>query len=94
LPFVLSRSDNAAFMAVARLKHAPAEETPLPPMHDPVAMHAEFRRHRRRRFARIEHRLEVKRAKRRFWILICALFMFALFLGVTIWEQIQSMFGI
>jgi hypothetical protein len=81
-------------MAVARLKPARVEESPIPPVHDPVAMHAEFRRHRRRRNARIEHRLEVKRAKRRFWILVSALFMFALFLGVTIWEQIQSMFGI
>ena len=29
-----------------------------------------------------------------FWILVGALFMLALFLGVTIWEQIQSVFGI
>jgi hypothetical protein len=65
-----------------------------PPVHDPLALHQEFRRQRAKRLARIEHRLEVKRAARRFWILVAALFVLALFLSVTIWEQIQSMFGI
>ena len=81
-------------MAVARLKPVRVDEPALPPVHDPAAIHAEFRRHRRKRNARIEHRLELKRAKRRFWVLVGALFMLALFLGVTIWEQVQSMFGI
>jgi hypothetical protein len=69
-------------------------EQVAPPIDDPYVVHREFRRHRRKRIARIEQRLEVKRARRRFWILVGALFMLALFLGVTIWEQIQSVFGI
>jgi hypothetical protein len=80
-------------MAPARASKARFEQI-TPPIDDPLAVHREFRRHRRKRIARIEHRLEVKRASRRFWILVGALFMLALFLGVTIWEQIQSVFGI
>lgn len=79
-------------MASARAQRARVEERP--PVHDPVAVHLEFRRHRRKRLARIEHRLEQKRAARRFWVLVGTLLVLALFLGVTIWEQIQSMFGI
>jgi hypothetical protein len=65
-----------------------------PPIPDPLEVHQQFRRHRAKRLARIEQRLESKRATRRFWILIASLFVLALFLSVTIWEQIQSMFGI
>jgi hypothetical protein len=80
-------------MAPVRAYKARSEQI-TPPIDDPFVVHREFRRHRRKRLARIEQRLEVKRAKRRFWILVGALFMLALFLGVTIWEQIQSVFGI
>lgn len=81
------------WMAPARA-HKARVESITPPIDDPFVVHREFRRHRRKRLARLERRLEVKRAKRRFWILLGGLFMFAVFLGVTIWEQIQSMFGI
>lgn len=81
-------------MAV-RAQHARARiEEAVPPLADPVQLHRSFRQHRRKRLARIEHRRELKRARRRFWILVGALFAFAIFLSVTIWEQIQSMFGI
>ncbi len=79
--------------ARARHAHARAEQA-IPPIHDPAAIHVAFRRHRRKRLARIEHRRELKRARRRFWILVGTLFALAVFLSVTIWEQIQSMFGI
>jgi hypothetical protein len=72
----------------------PRADRSAPPIDDPLAVHRAFRVHRRRRLARIEHRLEVRRAKRRFWILAGSLFVLTVFLGVTIWEQIQAMFGI
>ena len=82
----------------ARARHAGARvvriEEAAPPAHDPVELHRAFRRHKRKRLARIEHRRGLVRARRRFWILISALLVLALFLSVTIWEQIQSMFGI
>jgi hypothetical protein len=69
-------------------------ETNAPPVDDPVAVHRAFRHHRAKRLARIEHRREQQHARRRYWILLAALFVLALFLSVTIWAQIQSMFGI
>jgi hypothetical protein len=68
--------------------------TGAPPIDDPVAVHQAFRHHRAKRLARIEHRREHQHARRRFWILLAALFVLAVFLSVTIWAQIQSMFGI
>jgi len=70
------------------------EESAPPPIDDPHAVRRAFVGHRRRRLARLEHRQEVKRAKRRFWILSGTLLVLAVFLSVTIWAQIQSMFGI
>jgi hypothetical protein len=66
----------------------------VPPIDDPLAVHRAFQRHRRKRLARIEHRHEVRLARRRFWILLGTLFVLAVFLSVTIWEQLQSVFGI
>ena len=80
-------------MAALRAQRQPVEEA-TPPIDDPLAVHQAFRQHRRKRLARIEHIRETKQATRRFWILIAALFMLAVFLSVTIWEQIQSVFGI
>jgi hypothetical protein len=80
-------------MAALRAQRQPVERH-TPPVDDPVTVHQAFRQHRRKRLARLEHRRELKHASRRFWVLIAALFMLAVFLSVTIWEQIQSMFGI
>jgi hypothetical protein len=77
----------------ARAQRARADEA-APPIEDPHAVRRAFIRHRRRRIARIEHRVERKWAGRRFWILVGALLLLAVFLSVTIFEQIQSMFGI
>lgn len=63
-------------------------------MHDPVAIHHAFRQHRGRRLARIAYRRELRRSRRRYWFLVSVLFALAVFLSVTIWEQLQSMFGI
>jgi hypothetical protein len=82
-----------AALRAHRAHRAQVEEI-APPIDDPFAVHRAFRQHRRKRLARIERRLEVKRAGQRFWILIGALFLLAVFLSVTIWEQIQSVFGI
>jgi hypothetical protein len=81
-------------MAVPARHQLARVEDQSPPVHDPVAVHHAFRHHRRKRLARIEHRQELRRARRRFWILVAALVALAIFLSVTIWEQIQSMFGI
>jgi hypothetical protein len=50
--------------------------------------------HRARRRARIEHELEQRRARLRFWTLVAALLLTGLFLSLTIREQIQTLFGL
>jgi hypothetical protein len=51
-------------------------------------------RERARRRAQIEHRIERGRARRRFQVLMLALLFFAVVLGLTIWDQIQALFGL
>lgn len=69
-------------------------EESAPPQDDPRAVRRRVVLHRRKRIARIEYRREQKWARRRFWILVGTLILVAVFLSVTIWEQVQSMFGI
>jgi len=73
--------------------HARSDEV-APPIDDPHAVRRRFIEHRIKRVARIEHRRERKQARRRFWILVSTLLLLAAFLSVTIWAQIQSVFGI
>jgi hypothetical protein len=79
-------------MAV-RAQRSLVEES-APPQDDPRAVRRRVVQHRRKRIARIEYRREQKWARRRFWILVGTLVLVAVFLSVTIWEQVQSMFGI
>ena len=79
-------------MAV-RAQRSLVEES-APPQDDPGAVRRRVVQHRRKRIARIEYRREQKWARRRFWILVGTLVLVAVFLSVTIWEQVQSMFGI
>ena len=51
-------------------------------------------RERAKRRARIEHEREKKRARRRFALLLVVLLFFTVFLGLTIWDQIQTLFGL
>jgi hypothetical protein len=50
--------------------------------------------HRAKRRARIEHERERKRARARFLALLLALLFFTAFLSLTIWDQIQALFGL
>jgi hypothetical protein len=51
-------------------------------------------RERARRRARIEHERQKQLARRRFWILLCFLLFVAVIIGLTIWDQIQALFGL
>jgi hypothetical protein len=42
----------------------------------------------------IEHELELKRARVRFWALFFGLLFFAIVLSLTILDQIQALFGV
>ena len=64
-----------------------------PPL-DPVAVPRNLARARAKRRARIEHKLEKRRAGFRFYVLLGALVFVALFLSLSIWQKIESLFGL
>jgi predicted nucleic acid-binding Zn ribbon protein len=51
-------------------------------------------RERAKRQARIERERERRHARRRFAVLILALLFLTVVLGLTIWDQIQALFGL
>ncbi len=51
-------------------------------------------RERARRRAKVEHDREKTLARRRFWILVAFLLFVAVVLALTIWDQIQALFGL
>jgi hypothetical protein len=51
-------------------------------------------RERARRRARVEHERERTRARRRFLVLVVFLLFVTAFLTLTIWDQIQTLFGL
>jgi hypothetical protein len=50
--------------------------------------------HRARRKARIEHRKRTRRAGIRFWLVLSLLLVLSVVLSVTIWHEIQHLFGL
>jgi hypothetical protein len=64
-----------------------------PPI-DPDAVRREYRRHRARRQARIEHRRRAKRAGARFWVVLLLLVAIAVMIALSTWRQIGQLFGL
>ena len=75
---------------------SPAPQRPLqeePPI-DPKAVERRWVHARARRRARIEHKRELKRARIRFLVLFGILVFVTLFLALSIWQKIESAFGL
>lgn len=70
------------------------DELDDPPSHDPASVAHAYRYHRERRNARIARDREHRRAKRRFWLVAACLLLASLVLAVTIWDQVQKLFGL
>lgn len=51
-------------------------------------------RERAKRRARLEHERERSRARRRFLVLILVLLFFTVVVALTIWDEIQALFGL
>lgn len=85
-----------------RGRRAPARQAPgrspgeidEPPAFDRVAIDRAYRYHRARRLARIQQRREYRSARLRFWFVACGLLLICLVIGVTIWGQVQRLFGL
>ena len=69
-------------------------ETEEPPVVDPAAIERAYREHRARRRARVEHRQRAKVASVRFWIVLWVLLVLCVIAALTIWAQIQQLFGL
>jgi hypothetical protein len=83
-------------MAAPAPRRVDWEEPPLedPPPVDPHAIQRRLRRQRAKRQARIDHRHEKRLAGVRFLFLIGTLIFLTLFLSLSIWEKIGSLFGL
>lgn len=64
-----------------------------PPV-DPDAFAKAFIRERARRVAREEHLIEQRKSRIRYWIIVAALFLTAVILTASIWDQLKTLFGI
>jgi hypothetical protein len=69
-------------------------ETEEVPFVDHEAVRETVRLHRARRKARIEHRRRTRRAGMRFWVVLLVLLVLSVILSVTIWHEIQRLFGL
>ncbi len=65
-----------------------------PPAFDPVAVDRAYLHERARRKARIERSRERRRAGLRFWIVLLVLVAASVVLTVTIWREIERLFGL
>jgi hypothetical protein len=84
----------AATIPPAMAASAPRRADADPPRVDSAAIERRIARQRAKRHARIEHERERRRARKRYWVLLAALLFYALFLSLTVWDQIQALFGL
>jgi len=64
------------------------------PVLDPSAIQRNYHRERARRRARIERKRETRYADLRFWGVLAGLIFLVVFLGLTVWHQVQQLFGL
>lgn len=64
-----------------------------PPI-DPDAIEDAYRFHRARRRARVEHRRHVRRAGLRFWVVLVLLVSVSVVLALTLWREVERLFGL
>jgi hypothetical protein len=75
-------------------EHAPRRPaTDLPPL-DPGAVDRAYRYYRAQRHARVEHRRAEQMARLRFWFFVGLLLLASLVVAVTIWDEVERLFGL
>lgn len=67
-----------------------ADEPPV----DPVAVDRAYLLHRARRQARVDRVRASRRAGVRFWLVLLALLAVSAVLGLSIWHEIERLFGL
>lgn len=84
--------NGTTLAGVAQPLRTPAEDE-APPI-DPVAVDRNYRFERARRRVRDERRRASRRANRRFWFVMLALLVACVVLAVTVWNEIERLFGL
>ena len=74
-----------------RVEETTADDSP--PI-DPEAIEDAYRFHRARRRARFEHRRRAKHAGIRFWLVLLLLVAASTVLAVTLWREVERLFGL
>lgn len=65
-----------------------------PPLADPSAIQRAYRLERAKRRAKVEHRRRAKHAGLRFWVVLWVLLFASVILALTIWAQVEQLFGL
>jgi hypothetical protein len=64
------------------------------PVTDPAAIDRAYRLHRAKRQALKRRERQRRRANIRFWIVMLLLLAGCVYLGLTIWRQVENLFGL
>ena len=73
----------------------PAQQPPASdPVVDPDAIRRAYRRQRAKRMAREQRHRERRHADLRFWAVVLVLLGLSFFVGLTVWHEIQHLFGL
>ena len=78
-------------MAEPATRHQAGDDAPP---FDPVAIDRAYLQERARRRARAERSRARKRAGLRFWVVLLALIVVSVVLTVTIWREVERLFGL
>jgi hypothetical protein len=70
------------------------QEPEQPPVFDHSAIDRAYHLHRARRQQRVERRRASRFAHYRFWLVLGGLFLASLVVVVTVWGEIQRLFGL
>jgi hypothetical protein len=74
----------------ARRQRPRREDPPI----DPSAWDRAYREARLRRYARLERARAKKHASARFWFVLALLLAASVFVTLTVWQQIERLFGL
>lgn len=88
--------DYTSGMAEPATRSAPDEGAAgdeAPPF-DPVAVDRAYLQERARRRARVEHSRARRRAGLRFWVVLVAIVAVSVLLSLTIWREVERLFGL
>lgn len=76
------------------VRHEPRSAADDPPVDAPAAIDHAYRFHRAKRRARVEQYRRKRQAGLRFYVILVVLVFVTVVLGLTIWNEIQRLFGL